>query len=127
MRVALGRFNTHDYHTANNPAGLREYKLLAEKLHKPIWMSEVGCCFPNQGDKTEMWGASFMADTVRLDIRDMGAEAWVTWQPDRNVIAFDGNGGAPRPQKQFYALVPRPCGYVVSQVSKARPGAPILL
>ncbi len=101
---ALGRLNTHDYHTANNPAGLRKYKLLAEKLHKPIWMSEVGCCFANQGGKTEMWGALFMADTVRIDLRDMGAEAWVMWQPDWDVIAFDTGGGGPHLQNQFYAL-----------------------
>jgi O-glycosyl hydrolase len=102
--TALGRFNTHDYHQVSDPAGLQEYKRLAQKLHKPIWMSEVGCCFATQGDKTEMWGALFMADTVRVDLRDLGAEAWVMWQPDWNVIAFDPSGGAARPQKQYYAL-----------------------
>jgi hypothetical protein len=39
-----------------------------------------------------------------MDLRDLGAEAWVLWQPDWNVIAFDPKGGVPRPQKQFYAL-----------------------
>jgi hypothetical protein len=34
----------------------------------------------------------------------MGAEAWVLWQPDWNVIAFDAKGGVPLPKKQFYAL-----------------------
>jgi O-glycosyl hydrolase len=101
---ALGRLNTHDYHTNPNPGRLKEYKSLAQKLHKPIWMSELGCCFPTQGDGTEMWGAMFMADSVRMDLRDMGAEAWVLWQPDWNVIAFDANGGMPFPKKQFYAL-----------------------
>ncbi len=101
---ALGRLNTHDYHTNPNPGELREYKSLAQKLHKPIWMSEVGCCFPHQGDGTEMWGALFMADSVRMDLRDLGAEAWVLWQPDWDVIAFDPNGGAPHPKKQFYAV-----------------------
>jgi len=46
----------------------------------------------------------FMADSVRMDLRDLGAEAWVLWQPDWNVIAFDAKGGAPHPKKQFYAL-----------------------
>jgi O-glycosyl hydrolase len=101
---ALGRFNTHDYHWENNPAALIEYKKLAQRLHKPIWMSELGCCFPTQGDKTDMWGALFMADTVRMDLRDMGAEAWVLWQPDWMVIDFDTAGGAPHQRKQFYAL-----------------------
>jgi O-glycosyl hydrolase len=101
---ALGRLNTHGYHTVNNPARLREYKSLAQKLHKPIWMSEVGCCFPQQSDGTDMWGALFLADSVRMDLRDLGAEAWVLWQPDWDVIAFDPNGGAPHPKKQFYAL-----------------------
>jgi O-glycosyl hydrolase len=101
---ALGRLNTHDYRLVNNPAQLKQYKSLAHKLHKPIWMSELGCCFPDQGDGTEMSGALFMADSVRMDLRDLGAEAWVFWQPDWGVIAFDAEGGAPRPQKQFYAL-----------------------
>src|ERR1700676_2095001 len=101
---ALGRLNTHDYHSHPNPGELREYRSLAQKLHKPIWMSELGCCFSGQGDKTEMWGALFMADSVRMDLRDMRAEAWGLWQPDWNVIAFDPNGGVPHPKKQFYAL-----------------------
>jgi hypothetical protein len=45
-----------------------------------------------------------MADSVRMDLRDLGAEAWVLWQPDWNVMAFDPKGGAPQPKKQFYAL-----------------------
>jgi len=101
---ALGRLNTHGYHSHPTPGELREYRLLALKLHKPIWMSEVGCCFPHQGDGTDMWGALFMADSVRMDLRDLGAEAWVLWQPDWNVIAFDPKGGAPHPKKQFFAL-----------------------
>lgn len=102
---ALGRLDTHDYHhAAGDPAKLREYKSLAEKLRKPIWMSELGCCFKGQGDKTDMWGALFMADSVRLDLRDMGAEAWVFWQPDWNVIDFGKRGGAPQLKKQYYAL-----------------------
>lgn len=101
---ALGRLNTHDYHTHPDPGELTEYKSLAQKLHKPIWMSELGCCFPAQGDKTDMWGALFMADSVRMDLRDMRAEAWVLWQPDWNVIAFDPNGGAPHPKKQLSVL-----------------------
>ena len=103
--ATLGRLNTHDYHMNPNPGKLKEYKSLAQKLHKPVWMSEVGCCFHGQGDGTDMWGALFMADSVRMDLRDMGAEAWVLWQPDWNVIAFNPNGGVPRPEKQFYALV----------------------
>jgi O-glycosyl hydrolase len=102
--ASLGRLNTHGYNSANTPAKLQEYKLLARKLRKPIWMSELGCCFPHQGDGTEMWGALFMADSVRMDLRDLGAEAWVLWQPDWNVIAFDAKGGMPQLKKQFYVL-----------------------
>ena len=102
---ATGRLNTHDYHSSTGDvAKLKEYRALAEKLHKPIWMSEVGCCFGDQGDKSEMWGALFMADSIRTDLRDMGAEAWVLWQPDWGVIAFDPKGGEPHLQKQYYAL-----------------------
>jgi hypothetical protein len=34
-----------------------------------------------------MWGALFMADSIRMDLRDLGVEAWVLWQPDWEVIA----------------------------------------
>ena len=100
----LNRLNTHDYHASNNTARLKQYRSLAQKRHKPIWMSELGCCFAKQGDGTDMWGALFMADSVRTDLRDLGAEAWVLWQPDWNVIAFDDKGGEPRLKKQYYAL-----------------------
>jgi hypothetical protein len=102
---ALGRLNTHDYHhSVGDPAKLKEYKKLGQKLQKPIWMSELGCCQGGQGDKTEMWGALFMADSIRMDLRDMGAESWVLWQPDWGVIAFDPKGGEPQLEKQYYAL-----------------------
>src|ERR1700674_1963940 len=32
---ALGRLNTHDYHSHPNPGELREYRSLGQKLHKP--------------------------------------------------------------------------------------------
>jgi len=103
--TALGRMNTHDYHSATaDPAKMAEYKSIAQKAHKPVWMSEVGCCFKTQGDGTDMWGALFMADAMRMDLRDLGAENWVIWQPDWNVIAFDPKGGAPQLKKQFYAI-----------------------
>ena len=102
---ALGRMNTHDYHSgAADPAEMAKYKSLAQKADKPVWMSEVGCCFKTQGDGTEMWGALFMADTMRMDLRDLGAENWVLWQPDWGVILFDPNGGEPQLKKQFYAI-----------------------
>jgi O-glycosyl hydrolase len=103
--AAIGRFNTHDYHALmSDLAYSKAYKSLGEKLHKPIWMSELGCCYANQGDKTDLWGALFMADAIRMDLRDMGAEAWVLWQPDWGVIAFDPHGGEPQVKKQYYAL-----------------------
>src|SRR5262249_1606246 len=92
---AIGRLNVHDYHTVENHGKLIEYRTLARRLNRPVWMSELGCCFNGQGDQTDMWGAFFMADSVRHDLRDLGAEAWVLWQPDWNVIAFN-SGGAPQ-------------------------------
>jgi O-glycosyl hydrolase len=103
--LGLRRLNTHDYHPlVGDVANLKAYRSLGEKLHKPIWMSELGCCFANQGDKSEIWGALFMADTIRMDLRDMGVEAWVLWQPDWGVIAFDPKGAAPQLKKQYYGL-----------------------
>ncbi len=102
---AMRRFNTHDYHLdVGDLAKLREYRTIAERLHKPVWMSELGCCFSKQKEKDEMWGALFMADAIRMDLRDLGAEAWVLWQPDWEVIGFDPNGGPPLLKKQYYAL-----------------------
>ena len=102
--AAVGRLNTHDYHhSVGDLAKLKEYKTLAQKLGKPVWMSELGCCQAGQ-DKAEMWGALFMADSIRMDLRDLGAESWVLWQPDWNVIAFDPKGGEPQLKKQYYAL-----------------------
>ena len=77
---ALGRLNTHDYHLLNNPAQLQHYRALAQKLRKPIWMSEIGCCFAQQGDGTEIWGALFIAELganglTRLRLRSLGALA----------------------------------------------------
>ncbi|MBV9566046.1 MAG: RICIN domain-containing protein, partial [Bradyrhizobium sp.] len=70
------------------------------------WMSEVGCCFADQKEKEkgEMWGALFMADTIRMDLRDLGVEAWLLWQPDWEVIGFDPKGGALQLKKQYYAM-----------------------
>ena len=102
---AMGQLNTHDYHSAvSDPAKMMEYKSLAEKNHKAVWMSELGCCFNGQGDGTQMWSALFMADSMRMDLRDLGADAWVMWQPDWGVILFDPKGGAPQLQKQYYAI-----------------------
>ena len=62
---AIGRFDLHDYHyLAGDLAKLREYQQLASKLHKPVWMSELGCCFRGQKEPDEMWGALFMADST---------------------------------------------------------------
>ncbi|HWW87777.1 MAG TPA: glycoside hydrolase [Vicinamibacterales bacterium] len=102
--AALGRLNTHDYHGASYWVRPQELKSLAQQSRKPVWMSELGCCFPTQGDKSDIWGALFMADSIRADLRDLGAESWVLWQPDWNVMAFDAHGGEPQLKKQFYAL-----------------------
>jgi O-glycosyl hydrolase len=105
--AAISRFDTHGYHpAASDVAKLKEYSGLASRLHKPIWMSELGCCFAGQKEKEkgEMWGALFMADSIRMDLRDLRVEAWLLWQPDWEVIGFDPGGGAPQPKKQYYAL-----------------------
>lgn len=102
---ALGRFDTHDYHDGSGYlAQLQAYKTLGGKLRKPIWMSELGCCFTSQKATDEMWGALFMADSIRMDLRDLGAEAWVLWQPDWQVMTFDPHGGNPQLKKQYYAI-----------------------
>jgi len=98
-KAALGKINTHSYN-GNMRSGL---KTLAEQMGLPLWMSEVGCCFFGQGDSTAIWGAIWMADQVRLDIRDMGAQVWTLWQPDWNIVTWDSAGQITL-QPQFYAL-----------------------
>jgi O-glycosyl hydrolase len=100
---SLGRINTHAYFGTGRTA----LQAKAAALGLPLWMSEVGCCLggtqgPVPNDGTPMWGALWLADNVRLDLRDMGAEVWVLWQPDWNVITF--SDGAPVLNKQYYAL-----------------------
>lgn len=103
--AAIGRLNTHDYHLdVGDFAKLRQYRRAAGNLHTPIWMSELGCCFAYQKEKDEMWGGLFLADSIRMDLRDLGAEAWVLWQPDWELIRFDPQGGTPQLEKQYYAL-----------------------
>jgi O-glycosyl hydrolase len=104
--AGIGRINTHGYSGSNRWA-LRSG---ATQAKKPLWMSEVGCCLGTPKnvvggsyDKTDIWNALWMADNVRLDLRDLNAEAWVIWQPDWNVINFN-NGATPIPRKEFYAL-----------------------
>jgi O-glycosyl hydrolase len=105
--IAVGsihRVNTHSY------SGTNRWALRAEAgdLHKPLWMSEVGCClgarniYGQANDNSRIWQALWTADTIRLDVRDMRSEAWVLWQADWNVIAFN-DGHTPIPLKMFYA------------------------
>jgi O-glycosyl hydrolase len=95
---ALGRVNVHQY-LGTRPLDLRNR---IAQLQKPLWMSEVGCCFPGQTDGTEMDGAMWMARQIRVALRDMRAEAWILWQPDWNIIDF--NSGHPKPMRQYFAI-----------------------
>jgi O-glycosyl hydrolase len=95
----LGRYNTHDYHNPGQAESRGAFRALAQSYNKPIWMSEVGCCFTTQ---TDIASALYMADTIRADLRDLGAEAWMFWQTDWGVIKFNGN--QPTPQKQYYTI-----------------------
>ena len=105
--AGIGRINTHSYNGSNRWA----LRTRAAQLGKPLWMSEVGCCIGGGGtnvhgepnDHTSIWGALWMADTIRQDLRDMNARAWVFWQADWNVIAF-ADGHTPKPLKQYYAM-----------------------
>ena len=108
----LGRINVHSYN-GSQPSRLHNS---VGAIGKPLWESEVGCWFSNQGDNAEMWGALFVSDRIREALRDMRAEAFVIWKPDWGVIDF--NSGNPRPMKQSYA--------VAQASSFIRPGYQIL-
>jgi O-glycosyl hydrolase len=93
---ALGQVNVHQYN-GTDPVALRRR---VAALGKPLWASEIGCCF--SANQTEMWGALYMASSIRTALRDLGAEVWCFWQPDWGVI--DARSGRPRPLRQFYAM-----------------------
>jgi O-glycosyl hydrolase len=94
--AALGRVNVHQYN-GSDPGALHRR---VAALGKPLWASEVGCCFSN--DRPEMWGALYMAASIQSALRELGAEVWCFWQTDWGVI--DLKGGHPRPLKQFYTI-----------------------
>lgn len=93
---ALGQVNAHQYN-GSDPGALRRR---VAALGKPLWASEVGCCF--SAGQSEMSGALYMADAIRTALRDLRAEVWCLWQPDWGVI--DARDGHPRPMRQFYAI-----------------------
>lgn len=93
---ALGQVNVHQYNGTD--AGALRRRVAA--LGKPLWASEVGCCF--SAEFSEMSGALYMARAIRTALRDLHAEVWCLWQPDWGVI--DARDGHPRPMRQFYAI-----------------------
>ena len=93
---ALGQVNVHQYN-GTDPEALRRR---VAALGKPLWASEVGCCF--SADQSEMSGALYMADAIRTALRVLRAEVWCFWQPDWGVI--DARGRRPRLLRQFYAI-----------------------
>ncbi len=95
--AALGRVDVHGYGNDTHPLTLHR---LVAALRKPLWASEVGCCFTN--DQPEIWGAIYMAAAIQIALRDLGAQAWCFWQTDWGVI--DNKGGHAHPLKQFYAI-----------------------
>jgi O-glycosyl hydrolase len=97
----LGRYNTHDYHNPGQLESRSDFRALAQRYNKPIWMSEVGCCFTQQSD---IASALYMADTIRADLRDLGAEAWMFWQTDWGIIKVNAGNGVSTPQKQYYGI-----------------------
>ncbi len=92
---ALGRVNVHQYQPSD-PAALHRR---AAALGKPLWASEVGCCFT---DTSPIEGALFMAESIQQALGPLGAEVWCFWQPDWGVMEFAD--GRARPLKQFYAI-----------------------
>lgn len=94
--AALGQVNVHQY-GGNDPGALRRR---VAALGKPLWASEVGCCFSR--DHPEIWGALRMATAIRRALRELGAEVWCFWQPDWGII--DAASGHPRLLRQFYAI-----------------------
>lgn len=94
--AGLGQINVHEYN-GGNPGALRER---VAALHKPLWASEVGCCF--EPDRSEISGALTMAASIQTALRDLGAAVWCFWQTDWGVI--DTAAGGLRLQKQYYAI-----------------------
>lgn len=109
---SLKQIDTHSYN-GHQRAELRQ---LAASTGKDLWMSEYG-----DNDGTGLT----MSKRILLDIKDMGATAWVTWQ------AVDGRGWGlldnPETDSTTTAYKINEKYYVLGQYSKfIRPGAVII-
>jgi O-glycosyl hydrolase len=93
LATNIQQVNTHTYIDGDRPA-LRK---LAADHGKRLWMSEFGTNTP------DMDGALEFAGNIRADIRDLGAQAWIIWQPDWGLVKLPGNNQVIY-YKEYYAM-----------------------
>jgi hypothetical protein len=112
----LGQINVHDYWGD----GRADMRALAERLGKPVAMSEGGCCGGWSGtyaSSFNMVGALTLADTIRQDIGVLGVRTWSLWQATWGVMKIGDNG----------ELQKFPQYYVLSMLTHALPAGSRLL
>ena len=91
------QINTHSY-IGGDRASL---KALASKLGVRLWMSE----FDTDGtEDLGISGALRFADEIRLDLNDLGAQAWIIWQPDWGLEQLPGNNRVIY-NKEYFAMM----------------------
>ncbi|MEJ1976393.1 MAG: hypothetical protein WDN49_10120 [Acetobacteraceae bacterium] len=102
--------NVHQYN-GTQPGALHRR---VAALGKPLWASEVGCCF--SGNRTEMGGALFMAATIQSALRDLGADGLVFLADelgrDRHLgtaIRAPGNSSTPSRNTPASSVPDSPC------------------
>lgn len=86
----IGQINTHTYFS--DEQSRKELRALAERLRKPLWMSEVSCGGTSVHCHDDMSGALELAENITLHLNEMGAVGWVYWQAVENELLNHNHG-----------------------------------
>lgn len=122
----IGQINTHTYFS--DTQSRRELFALANRLQKPLWMSEVTCGGKMPHSHNDISSALELCSNITLHLNEMEAVGWVYWQAVENELLQHNHGlihanfeGPEKyyPTKQYYAFAQyskfiRP-GYIILQ------------
>lgn len=127
VKNQISQINTHAYQGSYRSV-LRN---TAARYNKTLWMSEYGCCNATNTTANQLSTALDLATTIKKDLNDLQAKAWVYWQAVEN---NDGTSGTNHTwglikanflSGESYTLTK--AYYAMGQFSKfIRPGAQIL-
>lgn len=93
LKNDIQQINTHSY-IEGDRVGLRKF---AADHDKRLWMSEFGTNTPG------MDGALEFAGNILADLKVLGAQAWIIWQPDWGLIKLGGHNQVTY-YKEYFAM-----------------------